>query len=86
VHETAEERSCTLRLGGRYPAGESVVEAGCMKSRRPNALLAELEKLDVDTVAFETKCAELARSVTAHAGGGGAVTSSKPLGESARPA
>lgn len=67
VHETAEEEIVHPAARGKVPAGESVVEARLHEEQEAKRVLAELEKLDVDTVEFETKCAELARSVTAHA-------------------
>lgn len=65
VHETAEEM--VLRPLSRRTAGAAVAEARDREEAEANQVLAELERLDVSSAAFEERFARFARSVTAHA-------------------
>jgi hypothetical protein len=67
VHETAEEEIVHPAARGALPAGNSVVEARLREENEAKKVLTELEKLDSDSIEFETKLTSLASSVIAHA-------------------
>jgi hemerythrin superfamily protein len=65
VHETAEEM--VLRPVSRRTASAQVAEARNEEEAEANEVLAQLEKLDVDSTEFDTQFAEFEKSVDAHA-------------------
>jgi hemerythrin superfamily protein len=65
VHETAEEM--ILRPISRQSAGDDVADARNREEAEANEVLAELEKLELDTPDFERKFALFEKSVDAHA-------------------
>jgi len=65
VHETAEEM--VLRPITAKVVSESVAEARNNEEKEANAVLSELEKLDVDDVDFATRFAAFHKSVDEHA-------------------
>jgi hypothetical protein len=65
VHETAEEM--VLRPSSRKAAGDQVVDARNQEEAEATKVLADLEKLDVDSAAFAELFAHLEHSVLEHA-------------------
>jgi hemerythrin superfamily protein len=65
VHETAEEM--VLRPSSRKAAGDKVVEARNQEEAEATKVLAELEKLDVDSAKFAELFAHFEHSVVEHA-------------------
>lgn len=65
VHETAEE--LVLRPVAKKTAGEAEAEARNQEEEEANHVLAELEKLDVNSTDFDAKLADFERSVIDHA-------------------
>src|SRR3954451_21599269 len=64
VHETAEEM--VLRPVSSKAAGKEVAEARNQEEAAANEVLADLEKLDVDTPEFDRMLADFERSVDQH--------------------
>jgi hemerythrin superfamily protein len=67
VHETAEEEIVHPAARSALPSGERIVESRLHEEHEAKTVLAELEKIDVDSPEFETMFANLASSVVAHA-------------------
>ncbi|MDP9036528.1 MAG: hemerythrin domain-containing protein [Myxococcota bacterium] len=67
VHETAEEEIVHPAARRALPNGEAVVDARLREENAAKTLLAELEKLDVDSANFDARLLELQRDVLAHA-------------------
>lgn len=65
VHETAEEM--ILRPLSRRTAGRAVAKARNHEEAEANHLLAELERMNVDSAAFDERFARLEQSVLDHA-------------------
>jgi hemerythrin superfamily protein len=65
VHETAEEM--VLRPATRKTAGEEVADARMQEEAEANQVLAELEKLDLESPDFEQKFAAFEQAVSDHA-------------------
>lgn len=65
VHETAEEM--VLRPVTRRTAGPAVVDLRNREEAAATKALADLERLDVDSAAFDEKFETLAQAVSAHA-------------------
>jgi hemerythrin superfamily protein len=65
VHETAEEM--VLRPVTKETAGQAVVDARNQEEAEANKVLAELEKLDVDSPDFDEKLRTLEKAVDDHA-------------------
>lgn len=67
VHETAEEEIVHPAARRAIPDGDAIVEARLIEENRGKQALAELEKLDVDSEAFETKFKTFQKAVLEHA-------------------
>jgi len=67
VHETAEEEIVHPVARRVLPDGEAIIEARLREEKAAKTLLAELEKLDIDSSEFEQMLALLERDVIAHA-------------------
>jgi hemerythrin superfamily protein len=67
VHETAEEEIVHPRAKRELTGGEAVVEARLQEEHKAKEVLAELEKMDVDSTEFETKFRALQSDVIEHA-------------------
>jgi hemerythrin superfamily protein len=67
VHETAEEQIVHPAARRALADGESVVEARLREEKEAKRALADLEKLDVDSLAFESALRTLQEFVLAHA-------------------
>jgi hemerythrin superfamily protein len=67
VHETAEEEIVHPRAKRELSDGESVVSARLQEEHQAKEVLAELEKLDVESTEFETKFRKFQQDVVAHA-------------------
>ena len=67
VHETAEEEIIHPAARRLVPNGERIIQSRLAEEKKAKEVLMELEKLDVDSPAFETKVAALKRDVVAHA-------------------
>ncbi|MEU6262733.1 hemerythrin domain-containing protein [Saccharopolyspora shandongensis] len=65
VHETAEE--LVLRPVAKKTAGEAEAEARNHEEEEANHVLAELEKMDVNSPDFDAKLSDFERSVIDHA-------------------
>ncbi|MFI2371171.1 hemerythrin domain-containing protein [Streptomyces sp. NPDC018833] len=65
VHETAEEM--IVRPAAADTAGKAEADARNQEEAAATKVLADLEKMDVDSTEFDTKFAEFQRSVLAHA-------------------
>jgi hemerythrin superfamily protein len=65
VHETAEE--LVLRPVSAEVAGRAVAEARNREEKEANAVLADLEQLDLDDPEFDIRLSAFERSVDAHA-------------------
>jgi hemerythrin superfamily protein len=65
VHETAEE--VVLRPVSQKAAGQAVTDARNAEEKEANAVLAKLEKLDVNGTEFEETFAQFEKAVLAHA-------------------
>lgn len=65
VHETAEQM--VLRPASKDAASESVADARNHEEEEATVMLAELEKLDVNSADFDVKLSELKAAVEAHA-------------------
>jgi len=66
VHETAEEEIVHPRAKSELPNGEAVVSARLHEEHEAKEVLAELEKLDVDSAEFEQKFEKFRKDVIAH--------------------
>jgi hemerythrin superfamily protein len=67
VHETAEEEIVHPRAKSELDDGEAVVSARLHEEHEAKVVLAELEKLDVDSPEFEEKFGKFRQDVVAHA-------------------
>jgi len=67
VHETAEEEIVHPIAKDEIPNGEAIVNARLKEEHAAKEVLAELEKLDVDSTEFETKFRTFRKDVLAHA-------------------
>ncbi|MCU1657285.1 MAG: hemerythrin [Pseudonocardiales bacterium] len=67
VHETAEEEIVHPRAKKERADGELVVKARLAEENKAKKVLAELEKLDIDSTEFEAKFRALQVDVLAHA-------------------
>lgn len=67
VHETAEEEIVHPTARRALPDGKEVIDARLREERAAKKVLADLEKLDVSSVEFETRFQMLKASVIAHA-------------------
>jgi len=67
VHETAEEEIIHPAARRALPQGEAVIEARLREEKQAKKILVELEKLDVDSPAFESQLRTLELAVVAHA-------------------
>jgi Hemerythrin HHE cation binding domain len=67
VHETAEEKVVHPVAKRKLPDGDKIVAARLEEEREAKAVLAELEKLDVDTEAFTRQLCELRDAAIDHA-------------------
>jgi hemerythrin superfamily protein len=67
VHETAEEEIIHPAARRVLDGGEAIVRTRLAEEKKAKEVLAELEKLDVDSVEFESKFTALQRDVLAHA-------------------
>jgi hemerythrin superfamily protein len=67
VHETAEEEIVHPRAKSEIAGGESIVAARLQEEHEAKEVLAELEKLDVDSAEFEQKFSKFREDVVAHA-------------------
>ena len=67
VHETAEEKVVHPVAKRKLPDGDKIVEARLKEEREAKTVLAELEKLDVDTEQFTRQLCELRDAVIDHA-------------------
>jgi hemerythrin superfamily protein len=65
AHETAEEM--VLRPVSKKVAGNDIVDAVNAEERAANGVLADLEKMDVDSPEFDRMLADFRQSVDAHA-------------------
>ncbi|MFC1415836.1 hemerythrin domain-containing protein [Streptacidiphilus cavernicola] len=65
AHETGEE--VVLRPVSQQAAGEGVAEAHNAEEKEANKVLAELERLDVNSGDFDARFAEFEKAVLAHA-------------------
>lgn len=69
VHETAEEEIVHPAARRSLPDGDSLVAAILSEENEAKHVLANLEKLDIDSVEFETLLRRLEQSVLVHAQG-----------------
>lgn len=67
VHETAEEEVVHPRAKRKLPAGDTIVAARLEEEHEAKTVLAELEKLDVDSEEFSRQLRELRDAVIHHA-------------------
>jgi hemerythrin superfamily protein len=67
VHETAEEEIVHPAARRALPNGEALVDARLREENQAKKMLAELEKLDPDSVEFDSHFHELMKDVIAHA-------------------
>lgn len=67
VHETAEEEVVHPRAKRKLHDGDKIVGARLNEEHEAKTVLAQLEKLDVDTVAFHDQLSELKDAVVEHA-------------------
>ena len=67
VHETAEEEIVHPVARRNLPNGERIIEARLKEENEAKRLLAELERLDVDSMEFEGNFRSLRKAVLAHA-------------------
>jgi hemerythrin superfamily protein len=67
VHETAEEEVVHPRAKRAITDGESVIHARLSEEHEGKKMLAELEKLDVNSAEFDQQFAAFQRDVIAHA-------------------
>jgi hemerythrin superfamily protein len=67
VHETAEEQIVHPRAKRELPEGEAVVGDRLEEEHKAKEVLAELEKMQMDSTEFETKLRKLQADVIAHA-------------------
>src|SRR5580658_4306144 len=67
VHETAEEEIVHPAARRALPNGEAIVVARLQEENQVKRMLAELEKLDLDSVEFDSHFHELTKDVVAHA-------------------
>ena len=67
VHETAEEEIVHPAVARALPGGKAVVALRLKEENAAKTALVELEKLDVDSIAFEAKLRTLQSDVLAHA-------------------
>jgi hemerythrin superfamily protein len=67
VHETAEEEVVHPEAKSTLSNGEAVVDARLTEENEAKQVLADLEKLDVDSPEFEQMFASFQRDVIAHA-------------------
>jgi hypothetical protein len=67
VHEAAEEEIVHPVARRALADGQSIVERRLREEKEAKAALTELEKLDIDSVDFETKLVALRTNVIAHA-------------------
>jgi hemerythrin superfamily protein len=67
VHETAEEEIVHPRAKRELENGESIVRERLAEENKAKKVLAELEKLDVESTDFETKFHAFQADVIAHA-------------------
>jgi hemerythrin superfamily protein len=67
IHETAEEEVVHPRAKSELADGDSIVSARLQEEHEAKEVLAELEKLDVDSAEFEEKFAGFHQDVLAHA-------------------
>jgi hypothetical protein len=67
VHETAEEEIVHPAARRALPNGEAIVGARLQEEHQVKRMLAELEKLDLDSVEFDSHFQELTKDVIAHA-------------------
>lgn len=65
VHETGEEM--VLRPVTRDAVGKQVADARNQEENKANRVLADLEKMDVQTAEFDRRLAEFEKEVSAHA-------------------
>jgi hemerythrin superfamily protein len=67
VHETAEEEIVHPAARRVLPNGEAIVSARLEEENKAKTMLAELEKLDIDSSDFQRKLESLEMDVLAHA-------------------
>ena len=67
VHETAEEEIVHPAARRAFPDGNEVVEARLLEEKAAKKALAEIERLDVDSSAFDVRIRKLHKDVLAHA-------------------
>jgi hemerythrin superfamily protein len=67
VHETAEEQIVHPRAKRKIPSGETIVSARLEEENEAKKVLAELEKLDVDSEQFTSRLTQLRDAVLSHA-------------------
>jgi hemerythrin superfamily protein len=67
VHETAEEEIVHPRARREIERGEAIVDARLQEEHEAKEVLADLEKLDVDSPEFESKFRSFQSDVLAHA-------------------
>jgi hemerythrin superfamily protein len=67
VHETAEEEVVHPRAKRAVTGGESIVDARLSEENKAKKMLAELEKLDVDSAEFDQRFGAFQLDVIAHA-------------------
>jgi len=67
VHETAEEEIVHPAARKELPGGDTIVEARLEEENEAKRILSNLEKLDVDSVEFETQFTMLRTAVISHA-------------------
>jgi hemerythrin superfamily protein len=67
VHETAEEEIVHPAARRALPDGEAIVSARLREENEAKKVLAELEKLNVDSTEFDSKFRALEKAVIAHA-------------------
>jgi hypothetical protein len=67
VHETAEEEIVHPAVARALPNGKALVAQRLEEEKAAKAALVELEKLEVDSIAFEARLRTLQSDVLAHA-------------------
>jgi len=67
VHETAEEEIVHPRAKRKIPNGDKIIGARLDEEHEAKTVLAELEKLDVDTASFTVMLTKLRDAVVEHA-------------------
>jgi hemerythrin superfamily protein len=67
VHETAEEEIVHPAVARALPNGKALVAQRLKEEKAAKAALVELEKLEVDSIAFEARLRTLQSDVLAHA-------------------